>query len=63
MKLLEFTLSSGNKASFYFATNFVVNLDSDNYVRIVDGVHNNGGWKLDKSHTYEEVIKVIKAYY
>lgn len=62
MKLLEFRLVSGRRASFYLTTNFVVVTNSNGCVSILDGVHNNGGWDLHESHTYEEVIDAIKAY-
>jgi hypothetical protein len=62
MKTIEFKLESGKLASFFLTNNFVVCVDSKNYVSICDGVHNNGGWKLHESHTYDEVMKKIKDY-
>lgn len=56
---IQFTLVSGNVATLYLgAHNFVVTGDKDG-VCVDDGVHNNGGWKLAKSQTYEKVVARI----
>lgn len=57
---LEVALSSGRTAALYLgAHNFAVSVDKDGVVCIDDGVHNNGGWKLAKSETYERVTARI----
>ena len=57
MIIIEVTLESGNKAIIGLNSNFVV-YEKNKSCRIVDGVHNNGGWYVKDS--YEEVIKKIK---
>jgi hypothetical protein len=53
---LTVKLSSGNPATLYLgAGNFVVS-ESDKVVCIDDGAHNNGGWKLHVTETYDSVI-------
>lgn len=60
MKLVKFTLSSGKTAAFFFGNNnVVVHLDDSDHIRIQDGIHNNGGWKLHKDYTLEQVVKMI----
>lgn len=62
MKYVEFELSSGNKVTIFFNTNLTVqSYDGDrNEVYILDGLHNNGGWKVKASYD-EAVSKIIRA--
>jgi FKBP-type peptidyl-prolyl cis-trans isomerase 2 len=61
MKVVKFTLTSGIEAAFFLGTNhFVVTQTADGEVRISDGNHNNGGWKLHPKYTLESVVESIK---
>jgi len=57
MIIIEVTLKSGDKAIVGLNSNFVIH-EENKGCRIVDGVHNNGGWHVKDS--YEEVIEKIK---
>ena len=42
-------------------SNFVIHTTSEGFTRIVDGIHNNGGWQVgDKPETV--VAKFVDAY-
>lgn len=53
---LELTLPGGRKGMF-FLYEFVVCEGEDGSAGIVDGMHNNGGWKVKEK--YHEVIDMI----
>ena len=56
---VRFKLDSGAFVTV-FATNFCVLECKDGSLRIEDGTHNNGGWRLSNDYTYEQVIEMIK---
>mgnify|MGYP003349841545 CR=1 FL=1 len=56
MTKVQLTLKGGSPLTVYYNSNFAVN-DTKEGVRLVDGLHNNGGWWLEG--TYEEVIAKI----
>ena len=63
MKSVELTLVSGSKATFFINSNIIVYEDSsENYpklrCRILDGIHNNGGWMIQED--YKTVVRMIK---
>ena len=61
MKPLKLILSSGKTAAFFLGNNTVVlSVDDSGHVRVCDGVHNNGGWKLDSAYTLDEVAELIQ---
>jgi hypothetical protein len=61
MKPLKLILSSGKTAAFFLGNNNVVlSVDDSGHVRVCDGVHNNGGWKLDGAYTLDEVALLIE---
>jgi hypothetical protein len=60
MKKIKVILDSGKPVVLFLgSTNLAVYHDDKN-VRICDGVHNNGGWKLADSYTLEEVVRLIE---
>jgi hypothetical protein len=42
------------------ATNFCILECIDGLLRIEDGIHNNGGWRLSKKYSYQQVIEMIR---
>jgi hypothetical protein len=56
---LQVQLSSRPAVFYLGAHNFVLTQDDKGIVCIDDGVHNNGGWKLAKTETYEKVVARI----
>lgn len=61
MKLVHFILASGKTAAFFFGNNnVVVFTDDSNHIRIQDGIHNNGGWKLHQNYTLDQVVEMIQ---
>ena len=59
MKTVTLPLVSGEKATFYLGGNFVVTTNNTDPATciLVDGVHNNGGWRI--AAPYELVVKEI----
>lgn len=53
---LELTLKSGAKATFFLSDFVLVN--GSEGTRIVDGIHNNGGWTVKESYT--DILKMIE---
>ena len=59
MRILEVVLKSGNKATLFLSSNFVVTeTDVENVCRISDGIHNNGGWEVMAS--YKSIITKLR---
>ena len=58
MDAIRFQLESGSYATF-FLSQFVVLENSDGSIRIDDGIHGNGGWRLHRYYSYNEVMAVI----
>ena len=50
-------------AANYFdtSTNYCILECVDGSVRIEDRIHNNGGWRLSKKYTYQQVMDMITA--
>ena len=58
MRVVELTLESGDTATFFLSSNFVVNSTDKTFVcRLSDGIHNNGGWSVRGS--YKSIIDAI----
>lgn len=55
---IRFKLESGAYLTM-FTTNFCILECKDGTLRIEDGIHNNGGWRLDTDYTYEQVLSMI----
>lgn len=56
---LTVKMHTGTVATLYLgAGNFAVAPGNDG-VKIYDGTHNPGGWKLDPSETYDKVVARI----
>ena len=58
MIFIEVTLKSGDRALIGLNSNFVLYRSNTGGCKLVDGVHNNGGWNIRDS--YEKVVKKIK---
>ena len=58
MDAIRFQLESGSYATF-FLSQFVVLENNDGSIRIDDGIHGNGGWRLHKDYCYDEVMAAI----
>ena len=59
MRILEVVLKSGNKATLFLSSNFVVTeTEFENTCRIIDGIHNNGGWEVYGD--YQEIVEKLK---
>lgn len=57
---IRFELDSGAFVTI-FATNFCILECADGLIRLEDGIHNNGGWRLSKKYSYQQVIEMIKG--
>jgi len=55
---IRFELDSGAFVTM-FLTNFCVLECLDGSLRIEDGIHNNGGWRLAKKYSYQQIIGMI----
>ena len=61
MRVVEFDLVSGSKVTIFFNTNIAIVHSDEGQVTVMDGRHNNGGWKVKGS--YDEVVsKILNAY-
>ena len=60
MYKVQFEVISGSEITIYFSNTLtVINSKVDKNVKILDGLHNNGGWTINES--YETVIAKIDA--
>ena len=60
MYKVQFEVISGSEITIYFSNTLtVINSKVDKNVKILDGLHNNGGWTVNES--YETVIAKIDA--
>ena len=60
MYKVQFKVISGSEITIYFSNTLtVINSKVDKNVKILDGLHNNGGWTVNES--YETVIAKIDA--
>ena len=60
MYKVQFEVISGSEITIYFSNTLtVINSKVDKNVKILDGLHNNGGWMVKES--YETVIAKIDA--
>ena len=60
MYKVQFEVISGSEITIYFSNTLtVINSKVDQNVKILDGLHNNGGWMVKES--YETVIAKIDA--
>jgi len=61
MRYAEFETVSGSKVRIFFTGNLTVqkyrNRDGIDEVCVMDGLHNNGGWKV--KDTYESAVDKI----
>ena len=61
MKYVEFETESGGMVTIFFANSLTVqkyrNRDGVDEICVLDGLHNNGGWKV--KGTYQEVVDKI----
>jgi len=55
---IRFELDSGAFVTM-FATNFCILETNDGLLRLEDGIHNNGGWRLAKKYSYQQVMDMI----
>jgi hypothetical protein len=61
MKVVELDLITGSQVTIFFNTNIAIHYNAEGQVIVMDGRHNNGGWKVKGS--YDEVInKFLNAY-
>lgn len=58
IKSVEFDLTSGNKVTIFLSGTITVQTDREGQVYVLDGLHNNCGWKVKGS--YQEVVQKIK---
>ena len=65
MYSIELNLTTGNKVTIFFNNNIAVSTSKSTVdgkdveaVRVMDGLHNNGGWSVKES--YKDVIRMIK---
>jgi hypothetical protein len=59
IRSVEFELESGAKLTIFLSGNIAVHTTKDaNIQTVLDGLHNNGGWKV--KGTYLEVVNAIK---
>lgn len=58
IRCVEFDLTSGNKVTIFLSGSITVQTDADGQVYVLDGLHNNGGWKVKGS--YQDVVRKIK---
>ena len=60
MYKVQFKVISGSEITIYFSNTLtVISSKVDQNVKILDGLHNNGGWTVNES--YETVIAKIDA--
>lgn len=61
MYKIQVTIASGARVTIYFNSSLAVHESKEGpYIYIVDGLHNNGGWKIPTSyHSYDEIIQMI----
>ena len=61
---VTFKLDGGNKITIFLSTNAhfaVLPLKSNpNQCRLIDGLHNNGGWTIDEK--YDAVVERLMKY-
>jgi hypothetical protein len=57
MNSIELPLVSGGKVLICMANNITVHKNKDGEVRVLDGLHNNGGWTVKM--TYDQVVSKI----
>ena len=61
MKVIKFKLTSGADFALLLSGSNVAIYQSEDCVRIEDGNHGNGGWKLHESYTFNDVVELIKS--